>query len=206
MENTDKRMTQQEKQRVDQVDSLNGFIKNQEEDIKLLNSRIDYKQAEILGLQKINWTNPIEIDNEANDSSNMRSELTVYKEISKNQKIEIDDLNSQLKKTLTKKQHLDRQIQQLQEYENSAREVTDLKLAKLTKEYEKIKLFEDSEKDMFFMMYEDIRSQAYEYKRTLYQQSKTIHRQTEDILVLTKDGNDSIRNISMLQKNLERHK
>jgi hypothetical protein len=206
MENTDKRMAQQEKQQMEQVDSLNGFIKNQEQDIKILNSRIDYKQAEMLEIQKVNWTNQIEIDNRRNDNSNMNSELTVYKEISKNQKIEIDELNSQLKKHKSKKQHLDRQIQQLKEYENSAQQVTDLKLAKLTKEYEKIKLFENSEKDMFFMMYEDIRSQAYEYKCTVYQQSETIHRQTADILLLTRERNDGSRNINMLQNNLDRHK
>lgn len=139
MENTDKRMAQQEKQQIDQVNSLNNFIKHQEDDIKALNIRIDHKQSELLKIQQIHNTTQIEIDNKDNQIGSLSSELIVFKETNKAQKLEIDELNSKLKSTKTKKQHLDREIQQLKEYKGSVQEVTDFKLAKLTEEVNNMK-------------------------------------------------------------------
>lgn len=54
------------------------------------------------------------------------------------------------------------------------------------------------------MMYEDIRSQAYEYKVVVGKQIETISHQTEEILKLTKERNDGIDKSNKLHKNLER--
>lgn len=51
------------------------------------------------------------------------------------------------------------------------------------------------------MMYEDIRSQAYEYKYEVDKQREIISNQTEEILRLTKEKNEGIDKINKLQRN-----
>jgi len=63
-------------------------------------------------------------------------------------------------------------------------EITDRKIAQMSEELNHMRKFKNKERDLFFMMYEDVRSQCYEFKFMIDQQNEEIRTQSLKILNL----------------------
>jgi chromosome segregation ATPase len=204
LENSEKNMIQMEKQQREQVNSLNAIIQRQEEDVKHLHSRVEVKQKELLEIKQEN--NELEMKNDtlSHEVHELKSELELIRKTDKIQKEEINELSSKLKTTKTKKQHLERTIQQLKEFKDTVEETTQKKITKLTEALQKEKNFNSREQDIIFMMYEDLRSQCYEFKFTNDELREKNQQMSELILGLTRERNNLLEKISMLEKSLEK--
>ena len=159
LDTTEKNLIIQQKQSIDKIESLNQTILNDRREIQDVSKINEHKQKEISELKSEINDLKITIDTFINDLEKLQSELLNKIETNGNQMKEIEKLNAKVKSVKTKKQHLERTIQQLREFKQSVDEITDQKIAKLTDEVKYLKGLNEKEQDLFYMIYEDLRSQ-----------------------------------------------
>ena len=204
LDSSEKNQIMQQKQYSEKIESLNQTILNDRKDLNDVSKVNELKQKEISELKNEINDLKIKIDSFTSDVEKLQTDLLSKIEINTNQIKEIELLNSKVKSIKTKKQHLERTIQQLKEFKESVDEITEQKIAALTDEVKYLKSFNDKEKDLFFMIYEDLRSQWYEYKYLIDKHRETIRQQNETIYYLTKDKNEGLEKIAKLNKRLEK--
>lgn len=201
---TNEKNFQNEKKSLTQtIDTLTRAIAEFQENHQELKKQLEDKQTlynevsvELNDLKIKTDTTIVEIEE-------LKHELIIKEEIVKKQKHEVDSLSSNLKTTKASNQHFEREITQLKEFSQTMQIVHEEKLVKYTDQIKYLKGNKDKEEDVIFMIYEDLRSQCYEYKVRLNAAQETIRHQSDEIFQLTKDKNEGLEKIAELKKKLE---
>ncbi|CAI2364712.1 unnamed protein product [Moneuplotes crassus] len=200
LENSSKSLQSQVKQHSDQVASLNTIIEDQGIQIKLLHSKLDGKQEYMITLQAENSQSQVKISDLMHKIESLEMSSSSLKSTIKTQSTDLTELTSKMKRIKTKCQNQERTITHLTQYKEKVEEVTNAQIQALNDEITHLRNYGDKEKDRVYMTYEDIRSQAYEYKVMCTNQREEIRQISEQVILLTNDKILDTEKITNLKK------